>query len=390
MHREGVFSGVAVATLGLLFLSSPFALLWLGWFLDPGSDQISHRVHEVAFGSLFAVVFVGIVAQLRHPDRNIAGMQQAILAIVVLASVEVLASGSADPLLLLYVLPVLVLAILHPARRQLLLPPLKPRGWQVVVGLAAVPALLVMATSELDLASRQVGGHVEHWGAMAAFALTLIGLIGIAGLRPPGWRVSAWSAGAAMATYGATSVAYPDDASSAVLRTEPWVVLALAWSVAFVAVAERSRVGQERRAGPDGPRSRGALVLVVARRSAVVGAAAVALLVVGGLWGIEGTPRIPHQVTDTSRVHCSSCHFEGVNAATGEANVPAIDPAAHPYGGDPPGRCVSCHDDGGFLEVEGAMMVPVGGDRAGRGLVLRLDATEVDALRTYEQARASR
>lgn len=388
MRREGVFAGLAIATLVLLFLSSPLALLWLGWFLDPGSDQISHRVHEVAFGCLFAVVFVGVVAQLRHPDRNIAGMQQAVVAVVVLAAVAVLAGGSADPLLLLYLVPVLGLVALHPARRQLLLPPLAPSGWMIVVGLTAVPALLAMAFDELDLASRQVGGHVEHWGAMAAFAFTVIGLIVIAALRPPGGRVSAWSAGGAMAIYAATSVAYPDDASSAVLRTEPWIVLSLAWSALFVAVAERSRTDRRVPETDRPPRGRAAAVGRASGRVVLVGGAVFGLLVMALVWSVTATPRIPHQVSDTSRANCASCHFDGVNATTGEANVPAIDPSGHPLD-TPPGTCVSCHAEGGFLEVEGAMVTQVQEPVPAAPAFGRPAAAQIAALRAYEAQRVA-
>ncbi len=395
MRREEVFSGVVIATLVLLFLSSPLALLWLGWFLGAGTDQISHRVHEVVFGTLFAVVFVGLIAQLRHPARNVAGMQQAVLTVVVLAAVEVLASGSADPLLLIYLLPVILLVVLHPARGQLVRPPLRPSGRLIVLGTVAVPALLVMAFDELDLASRHVGGHVEHWGAMAAFALTLIGLVLIAGLRPPGSRVSAWSAGGAMAIYAATSVGYPDDASSAVLRTDLWVGLSLAWSVLFVTVAERSRVQPETSPAPEPPApgppaGRPRRVAGFLGRSVLIGLTGLVLLVVALLWSFTDTPRIPHQVTERERVHCASCHFAGVNATTGEANVPQIDPREHPAAGSTPANCVNCHDEGGFLDVEGAMIVQMDRGRPGTGPLTAPDGAEIDALRSYEQGRGQR
>ncbi len=387
MGRDRVFAGVAIATLVLLFLSSPLALLWLGWFLDEGSDQISHRVHEITFGALFAVVFVGVVSQLRHPERNVAGMQQAILAVGVLTAVELLASESADPLLLVYVLPVLVLAVLHPARRRLLWPPLAPSGWQLAVGLAAVPALEAMSSDELDLASRQVGGHVEHWGAMAAFALTVIGLLLLAGLRPPGWRVPAWTAVGVMTIYAATSIAYPDDASSAVLRTEPWVVLALVWAVVYALVIQRS----PRRRGGSAPAEGGWRRVTTNRGVRFLGGVVggFCLLIMALVWSFEDAPRIPHQVADSSRAHCVSCHADGVNPVTGEANVPRIDIEAHPdqYA---PGRCVDCHDEGGFLDVEGAMDVEVtdGASGSSRPVALGVPADEIARLRAYEAARA--
>jgi hypothetical protein len=388
MGRDRVFTGTAIATLVLLFLSSPLALLWLGWFLDEGSDQISHRVHEVTFGALFAIVFVGVAAQLRHPERNLAGLHQAVLAVGVLTAVEVLASGSADPLLLLYVVPILALILLHPNRRQLVWPPLAPSGWQLAVGLAAVPALLTMAADELDLASRQVGGHVEHWGAMAAFAFVMIGLILIAGLRPPGWRVSAWSAALAMTVYAGASIAYPDDASSAVLRTPPWVVLALIWAGLFLLVAERVRPARDRvEAGEPVPARPPSLLRQGARVLGGV-AAGFALLLMAVGWSFEDAPRIPHQVSDADRAHCVTCHAEGVNASTGEANVPPIDITAHPDD-VPPGQCVDCHDEGGFLDVEGAMVQLVTGEPPGSGGValFAVAADEIDALRAYERAR---
>ena len=223
---------------------------------------------------------------------------------------------------------------------------------------------------------------------MAAFALTLIGLIVIA--APPSRRLAGvrLERGRAMAIYAATSVAYPDDASSAVLRTEPWIVLSLAWSVLFLVVAERSRTDRRGSVAEALPRGRVAMVRRVVRQAFVVGGASVALLMVAALWSLTDTPRIPHQVSQSDRTHCASCHFDGVNDATGRADVPMIDERAHPQD-TPPGSCVGCHSEGGFLEVEGAMTAEVVAHRPVAMPFGPPDTVDIEALRAYETERVS-
>ncbi len=84
--RHSTFVGVTVAFLVFLYLFSPFTQVFLGWFVD-FEDNIDHHVHEVAFGALFAIIFVGVLAQLRASTRSFAGLLQAAIAVMIITVV---------------------------------------------------------------------------------------------------------------------------------------------------------------------------------------------------------------------------------------------------------------------------------------------------------------
>jgi len=73
---------------------------------------------------------------------------------------------------------------------------------------------------------------------MGAFNLIIVGLALVASLRPPGWRLPAWSAGLSAVLFGAASIANQGDASA--LNTY-WSVLAIAWGIGFIMTAEVTR-----------------------------------------------------------------------------------------------------------------------------------------------------
>jgi hypothetical protein len=76
---------------------------------------------------------------------------------------------------------------------------------------------------------------------MAAFSLTVIGVALLASLRPDGWWLPAWIAGGLAARLGVASLLFPNAGSSIGLA---WSVAAIAWGVAFVAVAELTQEGE--------------------------------------------------------------------------------------------------------------------------------------------------
>jgi hypothetical protein len=282
---------VLVVLFALLLVSpmSPLPFGVLGWFLSPEeTGGTSHRVHDVSFGALFAMSLVGLLAQLRSAWHKVAPMQQVAIPIYLLILVEIIVSGpSADmvPIYLLFGLPPLVIALLHPARREVFRPTVRPsRVLLAMVVVAAVP-LLVFAVGQFraglvgvaisqgpefaelsrleedpnateeqfEAAFREaveaaqltpeetaLVEHFFHWPGMAAVAVAII-LVGVlAALRIRGWRVSAWTAGLALAYYGLVSVLSPGDASSG---GSLWGGLAIAWGIAFIILAERQARG---------------------------------------------------------------------------------------------------------------------------------------------------
>jgi hypothetical protein len=139
-------------------------------------------------------------------------------------------------------LAALTAAFLHPTGRDF------PRSFAVarvnwlmlaLVIIAAVP-LLVFASTNIGLQRTVADEHAAmgHYGFMAAFAFTIIGVGLLASLRPDGWRLTAWVAGLLPALLGVASLLYPDVSSS---LDRAWALAAIAWGAGFVAAAELTR-----------------------------------------------------------------------------------------------------------------------------------------------------
>jgi hypothetical protein len=137
---------------------------------------------------------------------------------------------------------------LHPTRgdlfRSFRLSRLDPVMLALVI-MAAVP-LLGFASTNIGLQRAAGNDHAAlgHYGFLAAFSFTTIGVGLLASLRPDGWRLTAWVAGLLPALLGLASVVFPDVDSSLGLT---WALAAIAWGVVFVVAAMLRRT---RRGGP--------------------------------------------------------------------------------------------------------------------------------------------
>jgi MFS family permease len=231
-----ILAGVLGVALALPLFGWPS--LVLGWF-ETG-DRLAHRVHDLGYG-VWAGLFmaVGYLSQLRAPERRIAGFQQVALALV---GQTIASALSADGSFLLFVLGFAVLTAvlgwLHPAREQVVERG-RPNVPLLVLAIAAAVPLTMYA---LDMAELQRTGlpsdtHVEerHWSTMAAMALSIWLVAAQAGLRTPGWRIPAWSAGLAAAVFGVASIVFPAYPGSV---GTTWGLVALLGGVVFVGLAE--------------------------------------------------------------------------------------------------------------------------------------------------------
>jgi uncharacterized cupredoxin-like copper-binding protein len=108
-----------------------------------------------------------------------------------------------------------------------------------LVIIAAVP-LLAFASSNIGLQRTVPDDHagMGHYGFMAAFGFTVIGVGLLASLRPDGWRLTAWVAGLLPALLGLASLVFPDASSS---LGPVWALAAIAWGAVFVAAAELTK-----------------------------------------------------------------------------------------------------------------------------------------------------
>lgn len=122
-----------------------------------------------------------------------------------------------------------------------------------LVVIAAVP-LLAFAAEKIGFQRTIADDHAAmgHYGYMATFSFTVIGVGLLASLRPDGWRLTAWVAGLLPALLGLASLVFPDAGSSLSLV---WALAAIAWGVVFVAAAELTQAAES----PSLLGSRGAL-----------------------------------------------------------------------------------------------------------------------------------
>ena len=331
-----------------LYFFSPFVLVVLGWFQEPfselgGAESVSHRVHEVLFGVIFAQAMVGAVSQLRNPIGRRAGMLQTLAALFgFVAALAVI--GEVELLGVSFIALATLSTVLHPAGR------VDWRGsWHPLPGLlllafsGAVP-LVVMATDNFAKASVQAADHVTHWGGVAAFAIVQLLLAIIASFRPPGYRLVAGSVGAAGLLYLAASFLFPFDASARPQFFALWLGI---WSLSWLVVAT---MGQPRSSAMTGLGAiavilvmagtglagiglgafLAAVLLVLARRqegfprflSIALSGFGYLLIVGGGLVASDAGQAtfVPHGLVegyaDATRATCLECHAVGAGGAT--------------------------------------------------------------------------
>jgi len=201
--------------------------------------SLDHRVHDLTFGFLVGTAAVGMLAQLRIPSKNVAGQMMALVTWVGLILGFVLTeTWTFAPAPILGALT-LIATILHPAGRRFFRSFSASRVNRVMLALviiAAVP-LVAFASNNIELQRALTDDHATlgHYGFLAAFSFTVIGVGLLASLRPDGWRLTAWVAGLLPALLGLASVVYPDVNSS---LGPVWALAAITWGVGFVAAAE--------------------------------------------------------------------------------------------------------------------------------------------------------
>ncbi|MGH3442332.1 MAG: hypothetical protein ACRDUY_09890 [Nitriliruptorales bacterium] len=241
------FNGLMVLLMALrldFLLPGPFAQM--GHFTES-----HHRIHDLTFAFLFVPTLVGILAQLRRPSRNVAGMLMALipsiglLLVVLLTAVAYGNARTLQPPWLTVMAGAVVALVLHPAGRDFFLSFTRSRISRTMLAMtagASVP-LLTLAVRSIVLQGTVGDDHAAagHYGFMTAFAFTVIGVALLATLRPDGWRLTAWVGGLLPLLLGVASLTYPTASSSLSL---PWALSTIAWGTGFVAAAESARHGE--------------------------------------------------------------------------------------------------------------------------------------------------
>lgn len=322
LRASPVFPLVVLVTLGLFVLLGVVLVQpeLVAGLLGPNlAGHISqhfqaphHRVHDLTFSLLMGTAAVGLLAQLRTPLNQIAAQLMALVAWVVLILVAAVTSTWVfAPAPILGSLTFLA-TLLHPVGRELSASFSWARMNRLMLALVtiAVVPLLVFAATNIGLQRSLTNDHAAlgHYGFMASFSFTVIGVGALATLRPPGWWLTSWVAGLLPVLLGLTSLAHPDIDSS---LSPAWAGAAIVWGVGFVVAAEFVRRNSPIQPAPGAtslssdtgtPPNRGPGALV-SRRGTVLAVIVVVLgLLFGGLHLTGGgpgpgahTPPIQHQ-----------------------------------------------------------------------------------------------
>jgi hypothetical protein len=208
-------------------------------------DQARNQVLDVGWGAVFGVILpLGLLTQLRRPERRIAGIQQMAVVASALALAGV-AGGQWRYLALAGGIACgcgLVLA-LHPARRSFL--DRGKRSDPMMLGLAAVAAVpAVLYAHRMASAQRHhlppadaVSNGLHHWTVMTTLALVVLLLATLAAVRTSGWRIPAISASIGAAAWAISCLLAPAAAPGS--QGHAWAWAALVWAVAILAMVGR-------------------------------------------------------------------------------------------------------------------------------------------------------
>lgn len=246
-HASPVFTlvvFVSLAWFGFLGLMLFGGLLGLDTIAAMGHfTSLHHRIHDLTYSFLFGTAAVGMVAQCRQPSKNVAGMLMALIpwAGFVLASALVtnLLSLLQPPFVPMFGALTLLAIMLHPAGHDLFGSFRVSRVNRVLLVLVAIASisLLAFAAINIGLQRAYADDHAAmgHYMYMVAFSFTVIGVGFLASLQLDGWRLAAWVAGLLPILLGVASLVFPSVSSG---LGPVWALLAIAWGIAFVAVAE--------------------------------------------------------------------------------------------------------------------------------------------------------
>lgn len=238
--RRPAFYAVTAAFLAFLVfaLREPMAMALTGWTAEYAFP--THRVHHIMIGGMLTVFFLTVAVQLYRPIRQIGAIQAALTFVIVALVVTLIASGTAAAgELLIFAIPVTLIALLHPGVRRLL--PDRSRVDLRLLALAAAGTVgfAVIAIGELVAHTSLANDHVAfgHYEFMS-IVLISIGLFAFLGaFRPAGWRILIYAAAVLAALYAVASLAFPGAEQGSSLGVITALVV-LGWAIGLIAVAE--------------------------------------------------------------------------------------------------------------------------------------------------------
>lgn len=219
-QRRGVVFTVviwlfAVASFGGLLGFSVFT----AWF--DSSDGGIHRVHYMGFGVLYGVLLTtAFVVMNWRPEQKISAFYQILgVGLATLIGGAIATSGAGVISGIIIAVPSAIVFALHPHRALLTHPPRE--GFSALLAaltvVGAIPLIwFALSSGRLQRTGIAVDPHVknDHWTLMASMALGIVLVAFLSAFKFPGWKISAWCAGAGLSLYGLISTVYPHRASS--------------------------------------------------------------------------------------------------------------------------------------------------------------------------------
>ena len=197
-------------------------------------DRLAFLVHVPWLALGWCAAFI---AMLWQADRRPAAFQQAVAMLAGLYLAGIVLARESDPIFYLgFGVVVLLLALLHPARRAVW------RAGQEGISPVLVPFALLMAAPctlyaiEMFDRARELGpdGPFLLGIGLTALSVPLLGLV--AGLRAPGWRLPLWATGGTLALLVGSGAAADPAAPAA--PPAGWAIAGLVAAVAFVGLGE--------------------------------------------------------------------------------------------------------------------------------------------------------
>lgn len=229
-RRIGFISVVvlALALVALLATGSPplLTLPVTGWLPDAALEGLFqpfidfenfaiHRLHAVGFSLIPWIAFIGLIPQLRAPEKRQAPLWATATLVVVSAALD-FTIGLSDPFILPLVALVLAAVALHPQRLPAEPPALSGPGQSVAILIAVAALAYAYGEIQTQVLSPAEDPHAAlgHYSFMAtlAIALAVAALIGASNLT--GRRITAWMTGVMVILMGAFFFGFPDNASS--------------------------------------------------------------------------------------------------------------------------------------------------------------------------------
>jgi hypothetical protein len=211
-------------------------------------DQARNQILDVGWGAVFGLIVpIGLLGQLRRPERRIAGIQQT--AVVALALAVAGAAGQNGWYLAFaggVAIASAVLLVLHPTRWTFLAP--GPKIEPMLVALAVVSAVPTV-TYAWRMASAQrrglppadaVSNGLHHWSVMTTLALLVLLLTLLAAGQTSGWRIPAISASLAAGAWAISCLLAPTSAAGS--EGHAWAWAAFAWALVVMTVSAPQRL----------------------------------------------------------------------------------------------------------------------------------------------------